>query len=332
MRKKRLYWSDIIPIIGLVLWFWGSEIIKKYAEQTWLSPVIEWMDVNFQFSVPFWSVFFFCGIFVSIFVRIYNRRVSELEEQLEDEKRIMALLSEEQRPLQMRYLLSKAAQAFVERNAYAIAAQLFHYEIMIGRGTTRIMVKNIGEYAREGENVNIFAQHYYYVPTKLYRELQDAQKQWSSGNIMPTIYLANGLKSRLKSKAIHKYKERDAVEFAFYRIALGMWGTHIGTEIDLDLDDDVVEKLESLLRSGILMAILMNMTFYVFSNHGIDGKRDRVYYATEIQTPRDKLLALIIFSPSLLDEASSSIESTMTHADQVLRDLLRKVYYNNANT
>ncbi|WP_214628126.1 hypothetical protein [Paenibacillus agaridevorans] len=46
----------------------------------------------------------------------YKQRVGELETLLEDEKRIMALLSEELRPLQMRYLLGKAAQSFVERS------------------------------------------------------------------------------------------------------------------------------------------------------------------------------------------------------------------------
>ncbi|NJJ37792.1 hypothetical protein [Paenibacillus apii] len=331
MKFKKIYLSDIIFVIALVLWFWGSELVKKLSEDTWFDPVTKWMSNHLQFPVPFWAAIFVGVTVISIIIRIYNRIISNIKEQLEDEKRLLAILNEEQKPLQLRYLLSRAAQTFVETNPYAIAVQLFHYEIIIRRTETRIMVKNIGEHSREGENVNIFSQHYYFIPTKLYRMLLKAQNELKNGNILPTIQLANRLKNSLKSKPIDRYKETDAINFAFYRIALAMWGTHIGVEIELDLPDNKVQKLEALLRSGILIAILVNFTYYVFSNHGLDDKKDRVYYATDIETPRDKLLALIIFSPSLHDESNNEIDSTMNNADQVLRALLRKVYYNNRN-
>lgn len=329
--KKQVYWIEICMIIGLVMWFWGSELVKKYAEETWFGPITKWMNENFQFSIPFWSVFFFGATFVAIIIRIYNRRITELEVQLEDEKRIMALLNEDQRPLQMRYLLGKAAQSFVERNPYAIAAQLFHYEIMIGRGHTRIIVKNIGEYSREGENVNIFSQHYYHIPTKLYKELLNAQQALLSHNLLPAIHLATRLQRKLKNKKTHQITGKDAIDFAFCRIAFGMIATYLDVGLDHELPDKKVEKLDSLLRSGILVAILMKTNYYVFSNHGSDEKKDRVYYATEIQMPREKMLALIIFSPSLHDEPNHFIDDTMTKADQVLRDLLGRIYYNGNN-
>ncbi|MDQ6422794.1 hypothetical protein RB620_25535 [Paenibacillus sp. LHD-117] len=328
---KKLFWSDWLIVVGFVLWFWGSEIVKKYAEKTWFEPVLAWLNNNFMFSVPFWSVFFFAGTFVAIFLRYHQRRVAELETLLEDEKRIMSLLNEEQRPLQLRYLLGKAARSFVERNPYAIAAQLFHYEIMIGRGNTRIAVKNIGEYAREGENVNIFSQHYYNVPTRLYQELREAQKALASHDLMPAILMAERLQSRLRAKSAVHYTGKDAVEFAFCRIALGMMATYLDIRVDYELPEDKAEKLDGMLRSGILMAILMQTNYYVFSNHGSDEKRDRVYYATEIQMPRERMLALIIFSPGLHDESSRFIDETMTEADQVLRELLARIYYNGKN-
>lgn len=328
---KKLFWTDLLIIIGLVMWFWGSEIVKKYAERTWFEPILLWLNENFIFSVPFWSVFFFGATFVAIVVRVYKRRVGELETLLEDEKRIMALLSEEQRPLQMRYLLGKAARSFVERNPYAIAAQLFQYEIMIGRGNTRISVKNIGEFAREGENVNIFSQHYYNVPTRLYQELREAQKALAAHDLMPVIELADRLQSRLKAKNASQYTGKDAVEFAFCRIALGMMATFLDIRVEHELPEANAEKLDGMLRSGILIAILMKTNYYVFSNHGNDEKKDRVYYATEIQMPRDRMLALIIFSPGLHDESGAFIDETMRESDQVLRELLARIYYNGNN-
>ncbi|WP_150270958.1 hypothetical protein [Paenibacillus tepidiphilus] len=328
MKSKKVFIPDILVVISLVLWFWGSELVKKFSEETWFNPVTRWMTEHLQFPVPFWAALFIGGTIISIMVRIYNGSIANLQEQVEDEKRLLAILNEEQKPLQLRYLLSRTAQTFVETNPYAIAVQLFHYEIIIRKNETRIMVKNIGEYSREGENVNIFSQHYYYVPTKLYRMLLTAQNALKNGNTIPTIQLANRMKTSLQDKSVSRYKESDAINFAFYKIALAMWGIHLGVEIDLDLPDNKVQRLESLLRSGILIAILINFTYYVFSNHGFDEKKDRVYYATDIETPRDKLLALIIFSPSLNDELNELISSTMSDADQVLRALLKKIYYN----
>lgn len=297
---------------------WILTLIVTDANESFPKPIY-WCLIHRQvliFVLAIWFIIAFLIQYTSSRINDYKTKVSSLEEEIKEQKRLLNTSSGiilnkfgEFGRFKRIAMFEEAMKTIVDNSSMIDSAQLYQYSVLSeGKKYTVIKLNSVSGYAQEGVVINSILQTYYKLKKDDYNRFKDVLSIWkqlifSNRNNMSwnererknaifadeSMELFSDLKNVLNHISSTDLHEDDGeIYYNTYRMLTVLYQLmNPSDDINrlpslLSKTDGVESELHNGKRTGILGSILIEDSF-MFRNTGISSKNGRLYIAFTVE-------------------------------------------------
>jgi len=268
------------------------------------------LEVFFEAKISFYYICLGLVLIYSVTAYFVQAKIDELKrandaikETLNNELSQATLLNREYYHYRQKDLLNVYFETYVNRHPNVQGIQLFHFEEKHLRGKVTIKVEYDFGRVYDGVNLNAMGQAYYELDPGLLKEFQKAKKALSTGYEIPMAKFVTKRAQLLVGKN-GSFDEDDAVTYAYFDLGVKLLEKKLNVMYDTSPIVSAIDEIaiDTLRRTGILRAILLDNQLFTFRYKKPGEKKDRLYMGRVLKDTRGvKYLYLVIFDASILE-------------------------------
>ncbi|MCG7409528.1 hypothetical protein MH117_19145 [Paenibacillus sp. ACRRX] len=326
---KKFYWFLVVMAFVFMfdLWVENSDLASSFFH-TYIEPYTD----KAEFPI-IWTILILAGVasYVLDILARKNEEKKELEATLHSEMQMLVMANQQLGAYRMRDILLLLFRSFVQNNPYVLAIQLYEFTLQHQKGDSVIKLNLMDGAIMENVDLNAVHQSYYRFSIQLYRDFVTARSAAERGDFMPFVDFVTTHNRSLSLKREQDLNEKDAIIYAFLLISFDLLEKLFEASFTLFLDPDKVKKLESMKRTGLLRAILLENYSYSFTHTGRNEKSNRQYIAARLRIQDKPYLYVIALDAEILHDANRNrlLDQITEDFENKLQKCLDSVYNGN---